>query len=878
MSSQSLRSSFLEFFQQHGHSIEKSAPLIPKDDPTLLFVNAGMVQFKNVFTQKETRPYTRAATSQKCVRAGGKHNDLENVGQTARHHTFFEMLGNFSFGDYFKEEAITLAWKFLTEVIKLDKQRLSVSVFAGDEHIPADIEAEKIWHEKIGVPKERIKRLGRADNFWQMGDTGPCGPCTEIHYDRGDIKVGFGNDDIDDRNVEIWNLVFMQYEQKADGTLSPLPAPCVDTGMGLERLSCVVNQLASNYDTDLLLPLVLKAASLSNKVYGASDSHDDMAMRVIADHARATAFLIADGLFPSNEGRGYVLRRIMRRAIRHGAQLGLDSVFFHLVCLEVVELMKEIYPELTDARAVIEKAVLQEEESFRRTLDRGLALFAQQTKNLKAGDSLSGIIVFRLHETYGFPPDLTQDLAKERQLNIEWESFHQAQKEHEEKSGQGLGLKGIDDVFIKLSERLGKTAFHNQSSMSQLKVLALLSDNHEVKDIKASEKGIIILDKSPFYGESGGQIGDTGLLSTKDIKARVYDTKKIAGLHIHLVEVLQGNIETSTVLEGHVDWERRQAIMRNHSATHLLHAALRKILGDHVVQKGSLVAPDRLRFDFAHFEAMTRIQLHTVENLVNHWILLNEEAKIQEMTMEEAKAYGALALFGEKYESKVRVLDMGSHSIELCGGTHCSRTGDIGSFRIISESPLAQGIRRIEAVSGEAALTFAQNQSAILTDLSHKLGIKASDLPLKIDQLLIQIKKSEADLKSQAASSLKTKAKEIAAAAKTIGTTRFVGEIVTITTDNNELRAYADFIRDALGSGVVALATQQDDNKCSLLIAVTKDLSSKLHAGKIVAQIAPIIDGKGGGRPDFAQAGGSKASAITQAIEKIKDLLKDTLG
>ncbi len=873
MSSQALRTSFLEFFQKHQHYVEKSAPLIPHDDPTLLFVNAGMVQFKNVFTQKEKRAYTRATTSQKCVRAGGKHNDLENVGQTARHHTFFEMLGNFSFGDYFKEEAIILAWKFLTEEVKLDPNKLSVSVFAGDAQVPADSEAEKIWHEKVGLPKERIRRLGRADNFWQMGDTGPCGPCTEIYYDRSDIEIGFGHEDIDDKNIEIWNLVFMQYEQLADGTLKPLPAPCVDTGMGLERLVCVKNNLPSNYDTDLLRPLVKKAESLSKKVYGGSNAPDDMAMRVIADHARATSFLIADGLFPGNEGRAYVLRRIMRRAIRHGSQLGLSEPFFHSVCLELVAQMGGVYPELKEAKAVIEKVVFQEEESFRRTLDRGLALFAQQTQKLKHGDALSGETVFRLHETYGFPPDLTEVLAKERGFEIDWPSFEVAQKSHGEKSSQGLGLKGIDDIFIHLAERLGKTKFHNQPEMGNLKVLALLHENSEVESLKAPQHGMLILAETPFYGESGGQIGDTGMLFGKGFKARVRDTKKIAGLHIHFIDIVEGELTNNAVLEGTIDWERRQAIMRNHSATHLLHAALRQVLGTHVVQKGSLVAPDRLRFDFAHFEALGSEQLEEVEHLVNQWILANEEAKVQVMSMEQAKAHGALALFGEKYEHEVRVLDMGSHSIELCGGTHCSRTGDIGSFRIVSEGPLAQGIRRLEALSGEGALAYARSNEAVLKSLSRKLGVKTADLPERIDQLLNQSKKAEQALKAQTSSSIKDQAQASLAKAQSLGTHRLLTEIVENLNDANDLRLYADFIRDAMGSGVVALGLKQGDNKCIILVAATKDLANKIHAGKIVAEIAPLVGGKGGGRPDFAQAGGDNAQGLPKAMEEVSKLV-----
>lgn len=872
IASNHLRKSFLDFFRRHHHFIEKSAPLIPADDPTLLFVNAGMVQFKNVFTQKETKPYKRAATSQKCVRAGGKHNDLENVGHTARHHTFFEMLGNFSFGDYFKEEAITMAWQFLTEELKLDKSRLSVSVFAGDAQVPADTEAEAIWRDTIGLPQEKIKRLGRADNFWQMGETGPCGPCSEIHYDRGDIEIGFGGDNPDDRNIEIWNLVFMQYEMFADGSLKPLPAPCVDTGMGLERLAAVINQVPSNYDTDLLRPFVKKAEELSKKTYTGSNSADDVAMRVIADHARASAFLIADGLFPSNEGRGYVLRRFMRRAIRHGAQLGLTDVFFHHVCAEVVRVMGEAYPELLEARALLEKVVRQEEEAFRKTLDRGLLLFAAQTKDLKKGDALGGDVVFRLYETFGFPADLTEDLAKERGLLIDWATFSEAQKEHEARSSSGLGLKGVDDLYLRLAECLPKTEFTDIKESTNCKLLAVLKDGREAEGLNAGEHGIIILDHTPFYGESGGQIGDTGVLAAGNFNANVTDTKKAAGLHLHFVTVQSGSIKVNDKLTATINWARRNAIRRNHSATHLLHSALRTVLGSHVVQKGSLVAPDRLRFDFAHFEALTPHDLAKVEDLVNQWVLANEAAKVHVMSIDEAKAYGALALFGEKYESSVRVLDMGTHSIELCGGTHCHRTGDIGSFRIVSEGPLAQGIRRLEAITGEGAVVHGRAADRLIKDLSMKLGVKSDELSARIDTMMASVKEAERALKSQSTASLKDHADAAAKAAHVHGTLKIVSQEVPFISDAENLRLYADLVRDRLQTGVVALGLAQGD-KCTILIALTKDLAGKLHAGKMVAELAPLIGGKGGGRPDFAQAGGSNANNLKTVLAKVADLV-----
>ncbi len=872
-SSLELREKFLTYMKNHGHQVERSAPLIPYDDATLLFVNAGMVPFKNVFLNKETRAYKTATSSQKCVRAGGKHNDLENVGQTARHHTFFEMLGNFSFGDYFKEGAITLAWNFLTKELGLDKNRLSVSIFAGDAQVSGDEEAFRIWHEVVGLPKEKIKRLGRADNFWQMGDTGPCGPCTEIHYDRSDVKVGFGAMDIDEQVVEIWNLVFMQYEMQKDGTLTPLPYPCVDTGMGLERLTTVVNGLKSNYDTDLLRPMVDLSAKLAQKTYLASDSPDDMAMRVIADHARATAFLVADGLMPSNEGRGYVLRRIMRRAIRHGAQLGLKDLFFYEVCLKVVDIMSGPYPELVQAKMLIEKVAKLEEETFRKTLDRGLILFADAAKNLKPQEKLSGHTVFKLHETYGFPPDLTEILALERGLNIDWAEFDKAKSDHEQKSSHGLGLSTVSDTFIRLKERFKKSSFKNQESLENASVLALINNDAEVANLAEGEEGVLVLDITNFYGESGGQLGDQGLIKNSSALVEVLDTKKSGGVILHLVKVKSGSIKVGDKINTEVDWPRRQDIMRNHSATHLLHAALRQILGDHVMQKGSLVAPDRLRFDFAHFEAVKPEQLVAIETLVNEWILANEPAKTQEMTIEEAKAYGALALFGEKYEEKVRVLDMGSHSIELCGGTHASHTGDIGLFKITSESPLAQGIRRLEAITGTAALKASQANDLMLKNLAKKLSVAPQELPMRLDQIMAELKAGQKELKAKSTSSLKDKASEAVQAKTMVGSVGLVTQEIDFITDMNDIRTYADLIRDSLGSGVVALGVKLEGDKCLLLVAVTKDLAGRVHAGELVKLAAPFIDGKGGGRPDFAQAGGTKVSGLNEALNKVKETI-----
>lgn len=877
ITSDKLRTMFLNFFKKHGHEVVASSPLIPMDDPTLLFTNAGMVQFKNVFTQKETRPYKKACSSQKCVRAGGKHNDLENVGQTARHHTFFEMLGNFSFGDYFKEEAIKRAFEFLTKEVGLEKERLVVSVFEGDDAVPADEESYKIWRDIIGIDEKKILRLGRSDNFWQMGDTGPCGPCTEIYYDRKNIKAGFGSQGDDAQIVEIWNLVFMQYERFDDGTLKKLPAPCVDTGMGLERLTCVTNDLASNYETDLFVPLIEKIQSISNKKYSFSDSLDDMSMRVIADHSRATAFLMADGLSPSNEGRGYVLRRIMRRAIRFGAKIGLEKPFFHEVCSKVCDVMSSVYPELSAARSLIERQTLQEEETFRKTLSKGIELFHNATAHLQSKGTLSGSTVFKLYETYGFPPDLTEDLANEKSLQIDWKTFEEEKKAHEEKSAGSLGIKVNDEIFLQLKEKYGTTSFFEDKEEIDVKIIALIKDGKAVESIGLDDECFALFNQTNFYGESGGQVGDLGTIISKDFEAKVTDTQKINGVNVHRIKVVKGQVKIGQTATAKIDYQRRQAIKRNHSATHLLHSALRTVLGSHVTQKGSLVEPNRLRFDFSHFASLTQAELDKVEHLVNSWILANEEAKVSIMPIHEAKNSGALALFGEKYEDNVRVLKMGTHSTELCGGTHCHRTGDIGGFVITSESPLAQGVRRIEAITGFETINFYHQSEKILKDLVNIFGVNKESLQQRSLQLVEEIKKHQKESQKINADNLKNKAHLIADKAEKIFGYNFVSQLVDFTNDSKELLSYADFIRDKIKSGIVLLGVKSDEDKCLILLALSKDLVGKLHAGNVIAKIAPIIGGKGGGRPDIAQAGGKETKLLAKALEEGKNIIEEFL-
>jgi alanyl-tRNA synthetase len=869
---ESLRASFLEFFESKGHRVVKSAPLLPDSDPTLLFVNAGMVPFKEVFTGREKREYTRATSSQKCVRAGGKHNDLENVGRTARHHTFFEMLGNFSFGDYFKEDACKYAWEFLTDVLGMDKSKLSVTVFGGEDGIPADEDAERIWREVVGVPEAQISRCGAKDNFWAMGDTGPCGPCTEIHYDRGVVEGAFGGDDPEgDRVLEVWNLVFMQYERHADGSMTDLPAPCVDTGMGLERLAMVMNGHASNYDTDLLRPLIAMSESELDKKYTSTDDDDDVAMRVIADHARCTAFLIGDGVLPGNNGREYVLKRIMRRAILFGDRAGYKEPFFHRACEKVVDIFAPAYPELEKARALIQKMVKLEEEAFRRTLDKGLRLFEEQAEGLNPGDVFDGRTAFHLFETHGFPKDLTEVLAAERKLTIDEDGYQAAEELHKNKSKAELGLEGIPPIFRELRTTHGPTRFLGYDTQEASgEIVAILIGAELVDELGAGQRGQVILDETPFYAESGGQVGDTGALRADDAKASVTDTAKIAELHVHTVEVKEGALRKGQKLEGAVDDQRLWDIRRNHSATHLLHRALREILGDHVTQKGSLVAPDKLRFDFAHFEAMKEAEMQSVEDRVNELVLSNVGAETHETSYDHAQELGAMALFGEKYGDEVRVVSFGP-SVELCGGIHVERTGDIGLFRITHETALAAGIRRLEAVTGRGAISHVRAQEALLEKAATILQVTPRDLPSRAEGMRAQLKDMERELDQVKAKRATAAAGEAAKNARKVEGIHIVAEKVDL--EPKAMRAYADKLRDQLGSGIVALGADVGGKKAALLVALTPDLVGKFHAGKLVAAMAAKVDGKGGGKPDLAQAGGQNPAGLDDALNLIDDLV-----
>jgi alanyl-tRNA synthetase len=879
-----LRSRFLSFFEKNGHFKAASSPLVPQGDATLLFTNAGMVQFKDVFTGRETRPYNRATSSQKCVRAGGKHNDLENVGRTARHHTFFEMLGNFSFGDYFKEGAITFAWKFLTEELGIDPKRLSVTVFEGDEQTPADTEAEEIWRKVAGADIS-ITRHGAKDNFWQMGDTGPCGPCTEIHYDRGEVKGAFGGDDPEgDRILEVWNCVFMQYERQADRSLVPLPRPSVDTGMGLERLAMVMNGFASNYDTDLLRPLITFSEEALGKTYTSSDSFDDVAMRVIADHARTTAFLVADGVLPGNVNREYVLRSIMRRAVRFGDQLGFKDVFFHGVVDKAVEMFADHYPELARARALLQKVVVNEEEAFRRTLHSGTErlrniVSAKDPAVVKDG-VVSGAVVYDLKSTYGFPPDLTGVMLREEGLTFDEESFKAAEKGHRTASSTDKFKGGTaDDLFKKLKAEHGGTRYvgYTQQKLEGAKVIALVKDGVPVDVLDAGDQGFVLLDTTPFYGESGGQVGDMGHLSSATVDVDIDDTKKQAELHLHAAHIKTGELKVGDVVDAVVDNEALDSTRRNHSATHLLHYALRTVLGDHVVQKGSLVDQNRLRFDFAHFEALTSEQVAAVEDLVNELVLKNVDADVAEMGADAARAKGAMALFGEKYGDKVRVVGFGP-SVELCGGIHVHRTGDIGSFKVTAEGPLAAGVRRIEAVTGKGALKLVRQQSNVLTALSRSLKVGVDDIVGRVEKLNDSLKDAHSEI-----AKFKTQAQTAAAAGAAEAAIDIKGvKLLAINAagiDVKGIREYADKLRDKVGSGVVVVGVPEGD-KVTLLVALSADVAKagKLHAGNLIKELAPIVGGKGGGKPDLAQAGGTNPAGLDEALAKAKSLVEAALA
>jgi len=867
MSASDVRSAFLEYFREHGHTVVPSSSLVPGNDPTLLFTNAGMVQFKDVFLGKEKRDYVRAVTSQRCVRAGGKHNDLENVGYTARHHTFFEMLGNFSFGDYFKREAIRYAWEFVTRRLKLDPARLWVSVYYEDN------DAAEIWINDIGVPAARVKRMGEASNFWAMGDTGPCGPCSEIFYDHGPEVAGGppGSPDEDgDRYVEIWNLVFMQYERAADGTLTALPKPSVDTGAGLERLAAVMQGVHSNYDIDLFRDLIAAAAAAT----GSSD-HSSPSLRVIADHIRACSFLIVDGVVPSNEGRGYVLRRIIRRAVRHGYQLGQSQPFFYKIVPALVKTMGGAFPELARTADHVARVIRQEEERFAETLAAGMLQFDARMRE-QGGDTVAGTLVFLLHDTYGFPPDLTADIARERQLNVDMAGYEremEAQRERARAASRfGVDQRGGAQVAER-SEFCGYEAIECQG-----RVVALLRNGVSVEALTAGESGEVILDRTVFYAEAGGQVGDTGeLIGAASTRFEVKDTLKRGAAHSHIGRLIAGRLQVGDSVMERIDAERRAAIRLNHSATHLLHAALRKVLGTHVTQKGSLVAPDRLRFDYSHFQPLSSAERAQVETLVNDQIRANSEAATRLMDYEHAIAGGAMALFGEKYESRVRVLSMGDFSTELCGGTHVKRTGDIGIFHIVSETGVAAGVRRIEAVTGQAALDYVNRVDARLADIAGLVHGSADEAAAKVREALERIRaleKENRNLKDKLALGQGT---DLAAAAVDVG-----GVMVLATrvdgADAGALRAAVDQLKSRLGSAIVVLGSVESDSKVVLVAGVTADQTARVKAGELIGAVAAQVGGKGGGRADFAQAGGSRPQALDAALASVTPWVRARLA
>ena len=865
MKSAEIRSQFLEYFQDNGHTIVSSSPLIPGNDPTLLFTNAGMVQFKDVFTGEETRPYHRATTSQRCVRAGGKHNDLENVGYTARHHTFFEMLGNFSFGDYFKEDAIHFAWQFLTERLGLPKERLWVTVHHSDQ------EAEDIWIQKIGVDPNRLSRLGDKDNFWSMGDTGPCGPCSEIFYDHGPDVAGGppGSEDDDlDRYIEIWNLVFMQFEQSADGSRTPLPKPSVDTGMGLERIAAVMQGVHSNYEIDLFQALLRAAADVTQ-----TTDLEAKSLRVIADHIRSCSFLICDGVLPSNEGRGYVLRRIIRRAIRHGHKLGCDQPFFHKIVHTLVAEMGEAYPELRDNEDRIVAALKQEEAQFAKTLDAGMKVLEDAVEALP-GNTLPGELIFRLYDTHGFPVDLTNDIARERDLELDIDGFEQAMAEQREKSRQGSSFAAEGQVRFDLD---GSTEFLGYTHLdASAVVVALAKDGQQVESLAAGESGVVVLNQTPFYAESGGQQGDSGSLTSAGGSFQVSVTKKYGAHFGHEGKLGMGELTIGDTVNARVEGPRRQATALNHSATHLLHAALRTVLGEHVTQKGSLVTHERTRFDFSHPQPVTAEEITKIEAMVNAEIRRNEDVVTRVMPIEEAKAAGAMALFGEKYDDEVRVLSMGEFSVELCGGTHVARTGDIGLFKIIAESGVASGVRRIEAVTGEGALLHVHAIETTLDQAAMLLKTGSDAVLSKIEQMAERLKASEREVDA-----LKMKLATAAGGDLLDDVIEVAGVQCLVASldgqDPKTLRDTLDRVKNRLSQGVVVLATVRDD-KVNLIAGVTDNLTDRVKAGDLIGFVAAQVGGRGGGRADMAQAGGTEPASLPQALKSVPGWLEEQLS
>ena len=875
-STRQIRQDFLDFFAGKGHTIVPSASLVPGNDPTLLFTNSGMVQFKDVFLGAEKRSYVRAADVQRCLRAGGKHNDLDSVGYTARHHTFFEMLGNWSFGDYFKKEAIAWAWELLTEVWKLPKERLLVTVYHTDD------EAYDLWHDMIGLPPERIVRIGdnkgapyASDNFWQMADTGPCGPCTEIFYDHGEHIAGGppGSPDEDgDRYIEIWNNVFMQFDRQPDGTLVPLPAPCVDTGMGLERLAAVLQHVHTNYEIDLFQGLIRKAAELT----GTTDL-ENKSLRVIADHIRACSFLIVDGVLPSNEGRGYVLRRIIRRALRHGWMLGVRQPFFHKMVGTLSELMGDAYPELPAARELVEKALKAEEERFAETLDSGMRIFDDVASRVVDG-VIPGADAFRLYDTYGFPVDLTADIARERGLSVDMAGFEAAMEQQRETARAAGKFTSTTGLPADLVAQLSPTVFlgYDKLDAGGLQVVALLKDGRPVPAVQAGDDAVVILDSTPFYAESGGQVGDTGVLAEQGVEFDVADTLKFAGqFHGHVGRVAKGDLKVGDHVVASVDAARRASTILNHSATHLLHAALREVLGTHVQQKGSLVAPDRLRFDFSHFQPMTQAELAEVERRVNAQIRANSAAEVHHMGMQEALDFGAMALFGEKYGEQVRVLKMGDYSTELCGGTHVGRTGDIGLFKLVGESGVSAGVRRIEAVTGQGALDYVADEERRLAEAADLLGGNAGEVVDKIRALTDRQKKLERELESLKARAASSATSDLGGAAIDVGGIRVLASRLE-GFDAKALRDAMDRLKQQLGDAVIVLAGTAD-GKAALVAGVNGAATGRVKAGELLSHVAGQIGGKGGGRPDLAQGGGEDGPALATALQGVPEWVRERI-
>ena len=865
MKSNELRRTFLEYFRERGHEVVPSSPLVPGNDPTLLFTNSGMVQFKDVFLGAERRAYTRAATAQRCVRAGGKHNDLENVGYTARHHTFFEMLGNFSFGDYFKRDAIRYCWELLTGVLGLPPEKLWVTVYESDD------EAARIWFDDVGIDQARFTRCGEKDNFWAMGDTGPCGPCSEVFYDHGPEVPGGppGSPDEDgDRYVELWNLVFMQFNRDAGGAMEPLPRPSVDTGMGLERMAAVLQGVHSNYETDLFRTLIGAAAEIT----GAGDS-GDKSLRVIADHIRSCAFLVTDGVVPSNEGRGYVLRRIVRRAIRHGHRLGVRDPFFWRMVAPLDAGMGDAYPELRRRRERVERALRQEEEQFARTLDQGMRVLEDAIAGLEGG-TIPGETVFRLYDTYGFPVDLTADVARERSLGVDLDEFERAMEGQRARARASSRFKAQHEAEVDVG---GASAFTGYDRLDgKATVTALLRDGESVERLGPEESGWVVLDETPFYAEAGGQIGDRGRLSAGGIGFEVTDTQRHGDAIVHVGVVTGGALPLGAVVEARVDAKARRATARNHSATHLLHSALRAVLGEHVEQKGSLVAPDRLRFDFSHYDPVTREEIRRIESLVSSWVLGNDEARTDVVPLEEARRGGAIALFGEKYDDPVRVLTIGDYSAELCGGTHVARSGDVGLFKIVSESGIAAGVRRIVALTGEGALAWMRSMEDRLERITGSMKADPETVADRVEAMLAHNRELERDLDRLKARVAASRGDDLAAQAVDVGGLKVLAAKID-GADPKALRKTVDQLKSRLGSAAVVLATVKAE-KVALVAGVTKDYTDRIEAGTLANHVASQVGGRGGGRPDLAQAGGNDPSRVDQAIRSVPGWVRERLA